>query len=46
MGLSISYRIIVEKHGGSLKCISKPGDGCTFAIQIPIQPPPELKHAH
>ncbi|MDT9180060.1 MAG: PAS domain S-box protein [Limnospira sp. PMC 1291.21] len=46
LGLSISYRIIVEKHGGSLKCISKPGDGCTFAIQIPIQPPPELKHPH
>lgn len=45
LGLSISYRIIVEKHGGTLKCLSEPGKGCTFLIQIPIQPPPELKQS-
>ncbi|MEH1882394.1 sensor histidine kinase [Nostoc sp.] len=37
MGLSISYQIIAEKHGGSLKCISSPGQGAEFAIAIPIR---------
>jgi len=37
MGMSISYQIITEKHGGKLKCFSKPGSGTEFAIQIPIR---------
>jgi two-component system, NtrC family, sensor kinase len=37
MGLSISYQIITEKHGGKLKCSSKPGAGAEFFIQIPIR---------
>ena len=37
MGLSISYQIIVEKHNGKLECISNPGQGSEFIIQIPIQ---------
>ncbi|MBE8987450.1 ATP-binding sensor histidine kinase [Nostoc sp. LEGE 12450] len=36
MGLSISYQIITEKHGGSLSCISEPGEGAEFQIRIPI----------
>lgn len=36
MGLSISYQIVAEKHGGSLSCISQPGQGAEFIIQIPI----------
>jgi signal transduction histidine kinase len=36
MGLSISYQIIVQKHGGSLKCISHPGQGAEFIIKIPL----------
>jgi signal transduction histidine kinase len=36
MGLSISYQIIVQKHGGSLKCISDPGQGAEFRIKIPL----------
>lgn len=36
LGLSISYQIIVEKHSGILKCISQPGQGAEFWIQIPI----------
>ncbi len=36
MGLSISYQIIAEKHGGSLQCISNPGEGAEFIIQIPL----------
>ncbi|MBE9225259.1 AAA family ATPase [Phormidium sp. LEGE 05292] len=37
MGLSISYQIVVDKHGGQLKCISSPGKGAEFAIEIPVQ---------
>ncbi len=37
MGLSISYRIVTEKHGGSLQCISEPDQGTTFVITIPLQ---------
>ncbi len=37
MGLSISYQIIVEKHGGKLECFSNPNQGTEFGIQIPIQ---------
>ncbi|MCY7284980.1 MAG: PAS domain-containing sensor histidine kinase [Cyanobacteria bacterium CAN_BIN43] len=37
MGMSISYQIITEKHGGKLKCFSKPGSGTEFMIQIPIR---------
>ncbi|MEJ6481902.1 ATP-binding protein [Nostoc punctiforme UO1] len=37
MGLSISYQIITEKHGGSLECISSPGQGAEFVIAIPIR---------
>ncbi|MGC9528271.1 MAG: PAS domain S-box protein [Limnospira sp.] len=44
LGLSISYRIVVEKHGGVLKCLSRLGEGCEFWIQIPVQPPPELRN--
>ncbi|MEH1807960.1 ATP-binding protein [Nostoc sp.] len=37
MGLSISYQIITDKHGGSLQCISSPGQGAEFVITIPIR---------
>jgi hypothetical protein len=36
MGLSISYQIITEKHGGTLQCISSPGQGAEFVIEIPV----------
>lgn len=36
MGLSISYQIITERHNGSLKCVSAPGQGAEFIITIPI----------
>jgi PAS domain S-box-containing protein len=35
MGLSISYQIITERHGGKLQCISVPGEGTEFAILLP-----------
>jgi predicted ATPase/signal transduction histidine kinase/tRNA A-37 threonylcarbamoyl transferase component Bud32 len=36
LGLSISYQIVTEKHGGTLECISSPGQGAEFVIQIPL----------
>jgi len=40
LGLSISHQIIVEKHGGRLKCVSAQGQGTEFVIEIPVQQPP------
>lgn len=37
MGLSISYQIIAEKHGGSLTCSSTPGQGTVFLVGIPLR---------
>ncbi|MBC1222567.1 HAMP domain-containing protein [Nostoc sp. UCD121] len=37
MGMSISYQIITEKHGGKLECFSNSGEGTEFIIQIPLQ---------
>jgi len=36
LGLSISHQIITENHGGNLQCISSPGKGTEFLIQIPL----------
>ncbi|MFM6006354.1 MAG: sensor histidine kinase, partial [Sphaerospermopsis kisseleviana] len=36
LGLSISYQIIVDKHSGRIECVSEPGMGTEFIIQIPI----------
>ena len=36
LGMSISYSIVIEKHGGQLQCFSAPGQGAEFVIQIPI----------
>jgi signal transduction histidine kinase len=39
LGMSISYQIVVEKHGGQLDCISAPGQGTVFIISLPISQP-------
>jgi signal transduction histidine kinase len=39
LGLSISHQIVVEKHGGRLKCTSAPGQGTAFQIEIPVWQP-------
>ncbi|WAL58507.1 GAF domain-containing sensor histidine kinase [Thermocoleostomius sinensis] len=39
LGLSISYQIITDKHGGQLRCVSAPGQGAEFIIEIPIRQP-------
>lgn len=38
LGLAISYQILVEKHGGILKCESEADKGTEFSIEIPSQP--------
>ncbi|MEG4024547.1 response regulator [Microcoleus sp. S13C4] len=35
LGLSISYAIVVDDHGGQLRCFSIPDQGATLAIEIP-----------
>jgi two-component system, chemotaxis family, sensor kinase Cph1 len=36
IGLAISHEIVVEKHGGQLTCISAPGEGTEFIVEIPL----------
>ena len=36
LGLSISYAIVVDNHGGQIRCLSVPDQGATLAIEIPI----------
>ncbi len=40
LGLSISYQIVVEKHRGSLRCVSTRGKGTEFIIEIPLRQMP------
>ncbi|MEG4498138.1 ATP-binding protein [Microcoleus sp. F10-C6] len=37
LGLSIVYKILVENHGGTLRCESEPSKGTEFIIELPIQ---------
>ncbi|MBW4489543.1 MAG: GAF domain-containing protein [Trichocoleus desertorum ATA4-8-CV12] len=37
LGLSISYQIITDRHGGTLRCVSVPGQGTKFVIEIPLR---------
>jgi len=39
MGMSISYQIVTEKHGGKLSFTSEVGKGTEFVISIPTQQP-------
>ena len=44
MGMSISYQIITEKHGGKLECFSTIAEGTQFAIKIPVRHDFDLLH--
>lgn len=37
LGMSISYQVVTERHGGSLRCFSALGEGAEFVVEIPIQ---------
>ncbi len=37
LGLAISYQIVVENHNGVMECVSEPGKGTEFWIEIPIK---------
>lgn len=37
LGLSVSYFIITEHHGGTLDVVSEPGRGTTFMIRLPLE---------
>lgn len=40
LGLSTSYSIIVQQHGGKLECVSSWGEGSDFFIVLPVGIPP------
>ncbi|NEP14111.1 MAG: GAF domain-containing protein [Symploca sp. SIO2C1] len=37
LGLAICHSIVVETHNGKLLCVSSPGEGSKFVIEIPIR---------
>jgi signal transduction histidine kinase len=37
LGLSIT-KSIVERHGGAISCVSRPGSGSTFTVKLPAVP--------
>ncbi len=43
LGLSLSFNII-EKHNGSIKAVSTPGQGTCFRITLPIAQPQKAGH--
>ncbi|MGE5658430.1 MAG: CHASE domain-containing protein [Actinomycetota bacterium] len=38
LGLAVSYQVVVDKHGGILRCESSLGQGTEFWVEIPIKP--------
>jgi two-component system NtrC family sensor kinase len=36
LGLAISQHLVVEKHGGQLHCVSRPGQGTELIVKIAI----------
>jgi signal transduction histidine kinase len=37
LGLDIAYRIVVGRHGGDIRVVSRPGD-TRFQVRLPLQP--------
>ena len=37
LGLSVSYFIVTEDHGGTMSVESKPGVGARFIIRLPVE---------
>src|SRR6185312_10054228 len=38
LGLDISWRIVVKRHGGDLRVVSQPGD-TRFEVRLPLEEP-------
>ena len=38
LGLDVSYRIVVQRHGGDLRVVSEPGD-TRFQVRLPLDEP-------
>jgi signal transduction histidine kinase len=38
LGLDVSYRVVVNRHGGDLRVVSKPGD-THFQVRLPLRAP-------
>ncbi|MBD2016901.1 response regulator [Microcoleus sp. FACHB-53] len=36
LGLAICYQLVVEKHQGQIRCVSTPGVGTEFIVEIPV----------
>ncbi|MEH2367087.1 ATP-binding protein [Nostoc sp.] len=45
LGLAISAQIVTEKHNGAIWCISEPGQGAEFWVEIPINQSSKLATA-
>ncbi|MCC5646866.1 GAF domain-containing protein [Nostoc sp. CHAB 5824] len=46
LGLAISAQIVTEKHNGAIWCISEPGQGAEFWVEIPIRQSSKLAIAN
>ena len=44
-GLAIARDIVVNKHGGTLSFESQLGQGTTFFVRLPVNPPAETAAA-
>ena len=44
-GLAIVHDVITKKHGGTIRVESTPGQGATFIIGLPIEPPADIQGA-
>lgn len=44
LGLSISHQIVVEKHLGNITCVSAPGQGTEFLVEIPVSLSTKSRH--
>ena len=39
LGLSVSYMIVTQNHGGLISVAAAPGHGCTFTVKLPLHRP-------
>ncbi len=46
LGLAISAQIVIEKYNGAIWCISEPGKGAEFWVEIPIKQSSQIATAN